>query len=98
MGKGKIRLTNKSKRDYITAEGKFYAGTSKEFSEELGVKLLGYTGEIVRTEEAIGDPEFAKLVKEKNQLIADMEKQIAELKKNLAAAKAEAKKLKKPRA
>ena len=69
----------------------------KEFDEKEANKLLGYSGEIVRTEEAVGDPEFAKLVKEKNALIAEMEKQIAELKENLATAKVEAKKLKKPR-
>lgn len=72
----KIMLTNKSSRVFTTTQGRFYPETSKEFDEKDAIQLLGYSKEIVRTEDAIG-PEFKKAVKEKDRKIKELEAKLA---------------------
>lgn len=88
---GKILLTNKSSRDYITASGRFRAGTTKEFDEKEALALLGYSGEIVRAEEALGE-EVKKVVKNKDAEIENLNNFIKKLQNEIATLKAELKK------
>ena len=85
-----MMLTNKSTRVYDTSEGKFYPGTSKEFEDKEAIHLLGYTGEIVRTTDALGAD--AKKVIEKATAAKD--KEIERLESFVSGLKAEIKNLK----
>ena len=76
----KMMLTNKSSREYMTSKGKFRQGSSKEFEVKEAIRLLGYTGEIVRTEDAIGNKNYKKSLTDKQKEIEKKEKEIAKLK------------------
>jgi hypothetical protein len=73
-----VRLTNKSSRTYhVVAQGKeiaFRPDSSLEFTEAESIKMLQYTGDIIRSE---GDKESKKQIAE---IKAENRKLIAELK------------------
>jgi hypothetical protein len=77
MSKGKesakaLMLTNKSTRVYDTSSGRFHPGTTKEFPEGEAIRLLGYAGEIVRVEDALG-ADVKKIIEDKDKRIAELE-------------------------
>lgn len=83
-----IRLLNKSKRDYQgTSQGTFYAGTSKAFPEKEAIKLLGHASDIVRVEDGLKDPEFKKMIEEKDARIKELEAKVEELEAQLKKSK-----------
>lgn len=71
----KLLLTNKSARTFVTSLGKFYPGTSKEFDEKEAMNLLGYSKEVVRSEDAHG-PEFKDRVAKLERRIIEQEAQV----------------------
>ena len=68
-----IMLTNKSGRKFTTSQGEFYPGTSKEFPEAEAAKLLGYSKEILRIEDAMKNPEVKDRVGKLEAKIVDLE-------------------------
>ena len=69
MVKGKkLVLTNKSSRVFDTVEGRFHPGMSMEFDEKDAIKLLGYSGEIIKADGTI------------NKIVVEKDKEIAKLK------------------
>ena len=79
-----MMLTNKSSRMFSTSVGDFFPGTSRDIPDKEAVKLLGYSGEIVKTVEALG-ADAKTLVAKKEAEIKAKDKVIEE--KNMEVAK-----------
>ncbi len=82
-----MMLTNKSSRMFSTSVGDFFPGTSRDIPEKEAIKLLGYSGEIVKTVEALG-ADAKSLVAKKEAEIKAKDRIIEE--KNMEVAKLQA--------
>jgi len=81
-----IQLTNKSKREYTTSQGIFRPGMSREFPDNEAIQLLGYTGEIVRTVDAMGT-DSKKMIEARDKEIKALKSRVAELETKVKAQK-----------
>jgi len=79
-----IMLTNLSESKFVTKQGDFYPGTAKEFGETEALKLLQYSTEIKRTEDALKNPKIKNKITNLEKEIAAKNKEIKDLKIDIA--------------
>lgn len=82
-----MMLTNKSSRVFSTSVGDFFPGTSREVPESEAIKLLGYSGEILKTVDALG-ADTKQLIEKKDEEIKEKCRKLEA--KNIEVAKLQA--------